>query len=109
MAKTCWWSARRKAATTKEKVLRNFGSPNPEGYRKSIRAMKFAEKFGRPVITFVDVTGAYPGIGAEERGQAEAIALESAGDGATASSGRLRQLRAKAAAAERWRSRSRIA
>jgi acetyl-CoA carboxylase carboxyl transferase subunit alpha len=63
-----------KGRTTKEKVLRNFGSPNPEGYRKSIRAMKFAEKFGRPVITFVDVTGAYPGIGAEERGQAEAIA-----------------------------------
>lgn len=63
-----------KGRTTKEKVQRNFGSPNPEGYRKAIRAMKFAEKFGRPVITFVDVTGAYPGIGAEERGQAEAIA-----------------------------------
>ena len=63
-----------KGRTTKEKVQRNFGSPNPEGYRKSIRAMKFAEKFGRPIFTFVDVTGAYPGIGAEERGQAEAIA-----------------------------------
>lgn len=63
-----------KGRTTKEKVHRNFGSPNPEGYRKSIRAMKFAEKFARPIITFIDVTGAYPGIGAEERGQAEAIA-----------------------------------
>jgi len=63
-----------KGRTTKEKVQRNFGSPNPEGYRKSIRAMKFAEKFERPIFTFVDVTGAYPGIGAEERGQAEAIA-----------------------------------
>ena len=63
-----------KGRNTKEKVLRNFGMPNPEGYRKSIRAMKIAEKFGRPVITLVDVTGAYPGMGAEERGQAEAIA-----------------------------------
>jgi len=64
-----------KGRTTKEKVQRNFGSPNPEGYRKAIRAMKFAEKFGRPIFTLIDVTGAYPGIGAEERGQAEAIAL----------------------------------
>ena len=63
-----------KARDTKQKVYRNFGMPNPEGYRKAIRAMKFAEKFGRPVFTFVDTPGAYPGLGAEERGQAEAIA-----------------------------------
>ncbi len=63
-----------KGRDTKQKVYRNFGMPNPEGYRKSIRAMKLAEKFGRPIITFVDTPGAYPGLGAEERGQAEAIA-----------------------------------
>jgi acetyl-CoA carboxylase carboxyl transferase subunit alpha len=63
-----------KARDTKQKVYRNFGMPNPEGYRKAIRAMKFAEKFGRAVFTFVDTPGAYPGLGAEERGQAEAIA-----------------------------------
>ncbi len=63
-----------KGRTTKEKVHRNFGMPNPEGYRKALRAMKFAEKFGRPVFTFIDLTGANPGLGAEERGQAEAIA-----------------------------------
>src|SRR5689334_11160071 len=63
-----------KARHTKQKVYRNFGMPNPEGYRKAIRAMKFAEKFGRAVFTFVDTPGAYPGLGAEERGQAEAIA-----------------------------------
>jgi acetyl-CoA carboxylase carboxyl transferase subunit alpha len=63
-----------KARDTKQKVYRNFGMPNPEGYRKAIRAMKFAEKFGRPIFTFVDTPGAYPGLGAEERGQAEAIA-----------------------------------
>jgi acetyl-CoA carboxylase carboxyl transferase subunit alpha len=63
-----------KARDTKQKVYRNFGMPNPEGYRKALRAMKFAEKFGRPVFTFVDTPGAYPGLGAEERGQAEAIA-----------------------------------
>jgi acetyl-CoA carboxylase carboxyl transferase subunit alpha len=55
--------------------LRNFGLPNPEGYRKALRAMQIAEKFSRPIFTFVDVTGANPGLGAEERGQAEAIAL----------------------------------
>jgi acetyl-CoA carboxylase carboxyl transferase subunit alpha len=59
----------------KQKVHRNFGLPNPEGYRKALRAMKVAEKFSRPIFTFVDVTGANPGLGAEERGQAEAIAL----------------------------------
>jgi acetyl-CoA carboxylase carboxyl transferase subunit alpha len=63
-----------KGRTTKEKVHRNFGMPNPEGYRKALRAMKFAEKFGRPIFTFIDLTGANPGLGAEERGQAEAIA-----------------------------------
>lgn len=63
-----------KGRGTKEKVKRNFGMPNPEGYRKALRAMKFAEKFHRPVFTFIDLTGANPGIAAEERGQAEAIA-----------------------------------
>jgi len=63
-----------KERDTKLKIYRNFGLPNPEGYRKSLRAMKIAEKFSRPVITLVDVTGANPGLGAEERGQAEAIA-----------------------------------
>lgn len=63
-----------KGRTTKEKVLRNFGMPNPEGYRKALRAMKIAEKFGRPVFTFIDIPGAWHGMGAEERGQAEAIA-----------------------------------
>jgi len=63
-----------KGSSTEEKVKRNFGMPNPEGYRKSLRLMKQAEKFGRPVICFVDTQGAYPGLGAEERGQGEAIA-----------------------------------
>jgi acetyl-CoA carboxylase carboxyl transferase subunit alpha len=64
----------RKGGSTKERVRRNFGMPHPEGYRKALRAMKLAEKFGRPVITFIDLPGAYPGVGAEERGQAEAVA-----------------------------------
>jgi len=64
----------RKGGSTKERVRRNFGMPHPEGYRKALRAMKLAEKFSRPVITFIDLPGAYPGVGAEERGQAEAIA-----------------------------------
>jgi len=63
-----------KGRDTKEKVFRNFGMPNPEGYRKALRIMKMAEQFRLPLITFVDTPGAYPGIGAEERGQAEAIA-----------------------------------
>jgi acetyl-CoA carboxylase carboxyl transferase subunit alpha len=63
-----------KGRTLKERVARKFGSPDPEGYRKSLRAMKIAEKFGRPVFTFLDLAGANPGIGAEERGQGEAIA-----------------------------------
>ena len=63
-----------KGRDMKENLWRNFGSPHPEGYRKALRLMRQAEKFGRPVITFIDTPGAYPGIGAEERGQAEAIA-----------------------------------
>ncbi|MFH1368409.1 MAG: acetyl-CoA carboxylase carboxyltransferase subunit alpha [Elusimicrobiota bacterium] len=63
-----------KGRTLQENMDRNFGSANPEGYRKALRVMKLAEKFGRPVITFIDTPGAYPGIAAEERGQAEAIA-----------------------------------
>jgi acetyl-CoA carboxylase carboxyl transferase subunit alpha len=64
-----------KGRGTKERIYRNFGQPHPEGYRKALRVMKLAEKFKRPVITFIDTPGAYPGIGAEERGQAEAIAV----------------------------------
>ncbi len=64
-----------KGRDTKQKLHRNFGMPKPEGYRKAIRIMKLAEKFSRPVLTFIDTPGAYPGIDAEERGQAEAIAF----------------------------------
>lgn len=63
-----------KGRSTKEKIQRRFGMPDPEGYRKALRCMKIAEKFGRPVIALIDVPAAYPGVGAEERGQAEAIA-----------------------------------
>ena len=63
-----------KGHDTKQRLYRNFGQPNPEGYRKAIRAMKFAQKWRRPIISLIDVPGAYPGLGAEERGQAEAIA-----------------------------------
>lgn len=63
-----------KGHTAKERAMRNFGSPNPEGYRKALRLMKQAEKFGRPIINFVDTSGAFCGIGAEERGQGQAIA-----------------------------------
>jgi acetyl-CoA carboxylase carboxyl transferase subunit alpha len=63
-----------KGRDTKQKLLRNFGMANPEGYRKALRLMRTAAKFGLPIITFVDTPAAYPGIGAEERGQAEAIA-----------------------------------
>ena len=63
-----------KGRTTKEKVIRNFGMPAPEGYRKALRLMEMSERFNLPIITFIDTPGAYPGIGAEERGQAEAIA-----------------------------------
>ncbi|HEX7708608.1 MAG TPA: acetyl-CoA carboxylase carboxyltransferase subunit alpha [Thermoanaerobaculia bacterium] len=64
-----------KGRNTREKVLRNFGQPRPEGFRKALRVMKLAEKFKVPILTFVDTQGAYPGLGAEERGQAEAIAV----------------------------------
>ncbi|MGI4758023.1 MAG: acetyl-CoA carboxylase carboxyltransferase subunit alpha [Janthinobacterium lividum] len=64
----------RKGRTTKERMHFRFGSPEPEGYRKALRAMKIAEKFQRPVFSFLDLAGAYPGLGAEERGQGEAIA-----------------------------------
>lgn len=64
-----------KGRNTKEKVLRNFGQPRPEGFRKALRVMKLAEKFKLPVLSFIDTQGAYPGLGAEERGQAEAIAV----------------------------------
>ena len=63
-----------KGRTTQEKIKHNFGMPRPEGYRKALRLMKMAEKFSLPIITFIDTPGAYPGIGAEERGQSEAIA-----------------------------------
>jgi len=66
--------ATQKGRDTKARLYRNFGQPNPEGYRKALRMMKFAEKWRRPIISLVDVQGAYPGLGAEERGQAEAIA-----------------------------------
>jgi acetyl-CoA carboxylase carboxyl transferase subunit alpha len=69
----CIVIGQQKGRDTKEKIFRNFGMPRPEGYRKALRLMKLAEKFGLPIFTFVDTPGAYPGIGAEERGQSEAI------------------------------------
>jgi acetyl-CoA carboxylase carboxyl transferase subunit alpha len=71
--KACMLIGHQKGRDTKEKILRNFGMPKPEGYRKALRLMKLAEKFELPVFTFVDTPGAYPGIDAEERGQSEAI------------------------------------
>ncbi len=73
-AEPCAVIGHQKGRDTKEKVYRNFGMPNPEGYRKALRVMKMAEQFGLPIFCFVDTPGAFPGIGAEERGQAEAIA-----------------------------------
>jgi acetyl-CoA carboxylase carboxyl transferase subunit alpha len=70
---SCMVIGHQKGRDTKEKIHRNFGMPRPEGYRKALRLMKLAEKFGMPVFTFVDTPGAYPGIDAEERGQSEAI------------------------------------
>ena len=70
---SCMVIGHQKGRDTKEKILRNFGMPRPEGYRKALRLMKLAEKFGIPIFTFVDTPGAYPGIDAEERGQSEAI------------------------------------
>jgi len=64
-----------KGRDMKDNILRNFGMPHPEGYRKALRLMRMAEKFGRPIVTLIDTPGAYPGLGAEERGQAEAIAM----------------------------------
>lgn len=69
------WIGHQKGRDTKQRQHRNFGMPKPEGYRKALRLMKIAEKFGRPILTFIDTPGAYPGIDAEERGQAEAIAF----------------------------------
>jgi len=71
----CCVIGHQKGRNTKEKIYRNFGQPRPEGFRKALRVMKLAEKFKLPVFTFVDTQGAYPGLGAEERGQAEAIAV----------------------------------
>ena len=70
---SCVVIGHQKGRDTKEKIFRNFGMPRPEGYRKALRLMKLAEKFGVPVFTFIDTPGAYPGVGAEERGQSEAI------------------------------------
>jgi len=70
---SCVVIGHQKGRDTKEKIVRNFGMPRPEGYRKALRLMRLAEKFNLPVFTFVDTPGAYPGIGAEERGQSEAI------------------------------------
>ena len=70
---SCMVIGHQKGRDTKEKIHRNFGMPRPEGYRKALRLMRMAEKFGLPVFTFVDTPGAYPGIDAEERGQSEAI------------------------------------
>ena len=69
----CMVIGHQKGRDTKEKIFRNFGMPKPEGYRKAMRLMKLAERFGIPVFTFIDTPGAYPGVGAEERGQSEAI------------------------------------
>ncbi len=71
--KPCMVIGHQKGRDTKEKIRRNFGMPRPEGYRKALRLMKLAEKFDLPIFTFIDTPGAYPGIGAEERGQSEAI------------------------------------
>ena len=71
----CCVVGHQKGRNTKEKVIRNFGQPRPEGFRKALRVMKLAEKFKLPIFSFIDTQGAYPGLGAEERGQAEAIAV----------------------------------
>jgi acetyl-CoA carboxylase carboxyl transferase subunit alpha len=71
---TIMFIGQQKGRNTKERQFRNFGMPNPEGYRKALRLMKLAEKFNKPIVTFIDTPGAYPGLEAEERGQGEAIA-----------------------------------
>jgi acetyl-CoA carboxylase carboxyl transferase subunit alpha len=73
--RACVFIGHQKGRDTKERVRRNYGMPKPEGYRKAQRLMRMAEKFGLPVVTFIDTPGAYPGVGAEERGQSEAIAF----------------------------------
>ncbi len=73
--RACMFIGHQKGRDTKERVRRNYGMPKPEGYRKAQRLMRMAEKFGLPVVTFIDTPGAYPGVGAEERGQSEAIAF----------------------------------
>ena len=72
--RTACFIGHQKGRSTRDRLFRNFGQPNPEGYRKALRVMRLAEKFGFPIVSLVDTQGAYPGIGAEERGQAEAIA-----------------------------------
>ncbi len=72
--RACMVIGQQKGRDTKSKIRRNFGMPRPEGYRKALRLMKMAERFGLPLLTFIDTPGAYPGVGAEERGQSEAIA-----------------------------------
>jgi acetyl-CoA carboxylase carboxyl transferase subunit alpha len=72
--RSCVVIGQQKGRDTKSKIRRNFGMPRPEGYRKALRLMKLAERFGLPLITLIDTPGAYPGVGAEERGQSEAIA-----------------------------------
>ena len=72
--RACMVIGQQKGRDTKSKIKRNFGMPRPEGYRKALRLMKMAERFGLPLLTFIDTPGAYPGVGAEERGQSEAIA-----------------------------------
>ena len=86
---------------TKQKIFRNFGYARPEGYRKALRAMKLAEKFGRAVIAFIDTPAAYPGIESEERGIAEAIALQPARDGGARRADHRRRARRRRAAAAR--------
>ncbi len=97
-----------KGRDTKQRSYRNFGMPKPEGYRKALRAMKLAEKFRRPIFTLIDTPGAYPGIDAEERGQAEAIAYQSPGNGQIQSaSDRYRYRRRRIRRSTRdWRRRS---
>ena len=73
--RACMFIGHQKGRDTKERVRRNYGMPKPEGYRKAQRLMRMAEKFGLPVVTLIDTPGAYPGVGAEERGQSEAIAV----------------------------------
>ena len=94
-----------KGRDTKENLMRRFGMPNPEGYRKALRLMQLAERFRVPIVTLVDTPGAYPGLGAEERGQAEAIAVNLREMAPPRGADRDGRDRARAARAGRWRSR----